>query len=244
MTFKTVTHPVPCLTAAQMAEVDRIAVEHYRIALLQMMENAGRALAHVARARFLGKDARGKHVIVLAGSGGNGGGVLAAARHLHNWGASLDIVLAQPARAMKPAAKRQLAILRRMGVTVRNAPAAAGPIGLLIDGLIGYSLKGAPSGSVADLIRWANGAGAPVLAMDVPSGLDTTTGVACNPAIMAAATLTLALPKTGLLAKNAVSYVGELYLADIGIPPALYARPEFGLDDGFVFARGEIVRLR
>ncbi len=227
-----------------MAEADRIAVEHYRIALLQMMENAGRALARLAHARFLGKDARGKHIAVLAGSGGNGGGVLAAARHLHNWGASLEVVLAQAAHAMKPAPKRQLAILRRMGVAVRDAPAAAGPVGLVIDGLIGYSLKGAPSGSVAKLIRWANVANAPVLAMDVPSGLDATTGIAYNPAIEASATLTLALPKTGLMTAGAASYTGELYLADIGIPPALYARLEIGVDTGSVFAQNEIVRLR
>lgn len=244
MTFETVSYPVPCLTAAQMAEVDRIAIEHYGIALLQMMENAGRGLAQLARARFLGKDAHGKRVIVLAGSGGNGGGVLAAARHLHNWGASLEVVLAQPARAMKPVPKRQLAILRRMGVAVSDVPDSDMRRDLVIDGLIGYSLKGAPSGSVADLIRWANGARAPVLAMDVPSGLDATTGVAYNPAIEASATLTLALPKTGLMAAGAASYAGELYLADIGIPPALYARPEFGLDAGPLFVRGEIVRLR
>lgn len=244
MTFKTAPHPVPCLTAAQMAEVDRIAVGHYRIALLQMMENAGRGLAQLARARFLGKGMRGKRVIVLAGSGGNGGGVLAAARHLHNWGTSLEVVLAQPARAMKPAPKRQLTILRRMGVAVHDVPDSDVRRDLVIDGLIGYSLKGAPSGSVVDFIRWANGAGAPVLAMDVPSGLDATTGVAFNPAIKAAATLTLALPKTGLMEAGAASYAGDLYLADIGIPSELYTRPEFGLDAGSLFVRGEIVRLR
>lgn len=244
MVFEFAPHAVPYLTAAQMAEVDRIAVGRYRIALLQMMENAGRGLARLACDRFLDGDPRGKRAVVLAGAGGNGGGVLAAARHLHNWGASIEVVLAQPARAMKPAPKRQLAILRRMGVAFRDAPDASGRSGLVIDGLVGYSLRGAPSGNVAGLIRWANGTGAPVLAMDVPSGLDATTGVAFDPAIEAAATLTLALPKTGLLAAGAAPYAGELYLADIGIPPALYAQPEIALDVGPLFARGEVIRLR
>ena len=147
---------------------------------------------------------------------------------------------------MKSVPRRQLAILRRMGVTVRSrsAPGALERPDLVLDGLVGYNLSGAPSGTAAHLIRWANGSGAPILALDVPSGVDATTGVAFGPAIHAAATLTLALPKTGLRAACAANNVGDLYLADIGVPPTVYRRAEIGLDIGFVFARGELLRLR
>lgn len=236
----------PYLTATQMALVDRVMVEHFRIGMIQMMENAGRELARLARLRFLGGDARQKRVVALVGSGGNGGGALVAARHLHDWGACVDVILAQSARNMKPVPKRQLAIAQRMGVTIRRLCQTGGleASDLLLDGLVGYSLRGEPSGGVADLIRWANGAGAPILALDVPSGIDATTGAVFDPAIRAAATLTLALPKTGLRAAGAAVHVGDLYLADIGVPPALYRRPEFGLAVGMIFARGEVVRLR
>lgn len=77
----------------------------------------------------------------------------------------------------------------------------------------------------------------------MPSGLEATTGQAGDPAIRATATLTLALPKTGLRAPGSASYVGELYLADISVPPALYAEPSLDLKVGPIFAEGEVVRL-
>jgi len=133
-----------------------------------------------------------------------------------------------------------------MGVAVRRSNEAEDvqKPDLVLDGLIGFSLRGEPTGAIAGLIRWVNRSGAPTLALDVPSGLDATTGVAHDPTIRATATLTLALPKTGLQSADAGLHVGELYLADIGIPPAVYRRKEFGLDVGFPFASGSIVRLR
>jgi NAD(P)H-hydrate epimerase len=114
---------------------------------------------------------------------------------------------------------------------------------LIIDGVIGYSLRGAPRDGAARLITWANQAAAPVLALDVPSGLDGTTGAPADPTIEAAATMTLALPKRGLMAVGARPYVGELYLADIGVPPALYARAPLGLEVPLAFAASDLVRL-
>jgi len=120
--------------------------------------------------------------------------------------------------------------------------AAFGNADLVIDGLIGYSLAGPPHGRAADLIRTANDAGTPVLSLDVPSGLSSTNGTVLEPTVRASATLTLALPKHGLLGEPAREIVGELYLADIGVPPALYVR--LGLENpGPVFAAGDIVRL-
>lgn len=235
----------PSLTASQMALFDRVMVEHYRIGMVQMMENAGRALARLACAQFLRGDLHNKRVVALVGSGGNGGGALVAARHVHNWGVRVEIVLAQPMRDMKPVPKRQLDIVKRMGIVIRRSRESErlDPGALLLDGLIGYSLRGEPSGHVADLIRWANRSGAPILALDTPSGVDVTTGIAFDPAIRAAATLTLALPKTGLREAWAAGHVGALYLADIGVPPSLYLRPEFSLEVGALFAREEIIRL-
>jgi NAD(P)H-hydrate epimerase len=114
---------------------------------------------------------------------------------------------------------------------------------LIVDGLIGYRLKGAPQGTVADLIRWANAQAAPILALDIPSGVDGTTGTVLDPAIKATATMTLALPKAGLFAPEAQTWVGELYLADIGVPPTLYAEPDLSLYVGALFAESEILRL-
>jgi NAD(P)H-hydrate epimerase len=115
---------------------------------------------------------------------------------------------------------------------------------LIIDGLVGYSLKGAPRGSVANLIRWANAESASILALDAPSGVDTTTGFIFDPAIKATATMTLALPKAGLRAPGIADRVGELYLADISVPPSLYAEPSLALEVGPLFAESEILRLR
>lgn len=235
--------PTPALTAAQMAEVDRLMLEVYDITLLQMMENAGRALAQVARQRFLGGDPRQQRATILAGGGGNGGGALTAARRLYTWGAEVAVYLAQPADDLTPAATHQLAILRRLGVTAGSVAAigAAPPADLLLDGVLGYNLRGAPRGGAAALIAWANAQPAPILALDIPSGVDATSGQVYTPAIRAAATLTLAWPKRGLLTPAAAAQVGELYLADISAPPALYA--SLGLQAAPIFALHDILRL-
>lgn len=245
------TDPVPALTTAQMIEVDRAMIEEYHIDLIQMMENAGRNLAHLARERFLAGDPRGRNVVVLAGTGGNGGGALVCARRLHNYGVVVRVVITRPDAEFTAVPAHQLAIVRQMGLPVTLAEDFL-PEGetadLIIDGLIGYSLQGSPRGAAADLIRWANRHAAPTLALDAPSGLDAATGTAYDPAIRAAATLTLALPKVGLLGETAersgaTAHVGELYLADISVPPELYASPALQLAVGPLFAHSDIVRL-
>jgi NAD(P)H-hydrate epimerase len=239
--------PVPALTTTQMIEVDRAMMEDYRIDLIQMMENAGRNLAHLARERFLNGDPRGRKIVLLAGTGGNGGGALVCARRLHNYGGEVRVIITKPASDFAPVPGRQLDILRRMAVPVATAEEVDDgpqPADLVIDGIIGYSLKGRPRGSAAALIQWANRQAAPVLALDAPSGLDTTSGAVYDPAIRAAATMTLALPKAGLLTGQAANFVGELYLADISVPPGLYAGPTLGLAVGPIFAHSDIVRIR
>jgi NAD(P)H-hydrate epimerase len=239
-------HDVPYITTRQMVEVDRAMVEDFKIELVQMMENAGRNLAHLARLRFFDGDPRGKRVVVLAGSGGNGGGALVAARRLQNWGAEVAAVLGYPEEQMTDVPKHQLEILRQMGVSLLDPVSALDldPAHLVIDGLIGYNLKGAPFGAVADLIRWANLQSSPVLALDVPSGVDANAGTIFDPAIFADVTMTLALPKEGLRAPGVEACIGELYLADISVPPDLYARPPLNLRVGPIFASDDVIRLR
>jgi NAD(P)H-hydrate epimerase len=177
-------HPTPrsgsiCDISDQMREVDRLMVEEFWIELIQMMENAGRALAEHTR-RWLEGDARGRRVVVLAGRGGNGGGGLAAARRLSIWGADVTVIVGQGAANLDPMPARQLAIVERLGVPVLSADTAL-PAGLnraevILDALIGYSLRGAPREPIATLIRAANAAANPIIALDIPSGLGGTAG--------------------------------------------------------------------
>jgi NAD(P)H-hydrate epimerase len=242
---KAPTDGVPYLTTDQMREVDRLMVEEYGIVLLQMRENAGRGLARLARDRFLDGDVRGRSVVIMAGSGGNGGGGLVCARRLAGLGSAVHVLLANEPERLGEVPSHQLAILERMGVPfeVARNDAELPSTDLVVDALIGYSLSGAPRGAAAALIRQANAAEVPVLSLDVPSGVHTATGVVNAPAIEATATLTLALPKEGLRADNARRNVGELYLADIGVPPELYARPTIGLEVGALFAEDDLLRI-
>lgn len=236
------TKPLPTLSTEQMREVDRLLVEEYRFDLLQLMENAGRALALLAK-RMLDEDVLDRPVVVLAGRGNNGGGALAAARHLLNWGAWVQLLLSHRPEEYGGAAARQLAILRAMDAPLAWAEEGweLPPADLVIDGLIGYGLRGDPTGPAAELISLANSSVAPILSLDAPSGLDATTGRLYTPHIVAAATLALALPKTGLLAAEARPAVGKLWLADIGVPPGLYER--LGLTVPPLFAEDSVLLL-
>jgi NAD(P)H-hydrate epimerase len=217
---------IPALTAQQMATIDRIMAEDFGVEAMQLMEVAGHAVAAFARDQLLGGDVRGKRVIVLCGSGGNGGDGMVAARFLHAWGAALEIWLGRQPEQGRGLAWHQLSILERLGMQIiePSLDPALPPADLIIDGLLGFSISGAPAGAIAALIRAANTHPAPVLAIDVPSGLDATSGTVFDPCIRADATLTLALPKTGLLASEARAVIGSLTVADIGVPPQAYSR--------------------
>ena len=232
---------IPALTTAQMAEVDRLMIEEYgtRSVLIQMMENAGRNLAELAR-RMLGGKLAGRKIVVLCGAGNNGGGGMAAARHLHNWGADIQVKLIADPDKLKNISAHQWRILQPMGIAAHETLDLA-RADLILDAIIGYGLTGNPRGEAAEWIKRANRSGRPILALDAPSGLNTTTGTPGQPCIGATATLTLALPKTGLIAPQAQPFVGELYLADIGVPPELYRR--IGLEVGTLFAEDTIIRI-
>ena len=174
----------------------------------------------------MGGDARGSRVIVLAGCGGNGGGGLTAARRLSIWGADVSVVLGASRSEFEGVPRHQLDIVERLPVLAREAPFdemedALRSADLILDALIGYSLRGAPREPIASVIRAANASRTPLLALDIPSGLNGDTGEVCDPTIRAVATLTLALPKAGLTRRAAAAWVGDLYLADISVPDAV-----------------------
>ncbi len=220
MPFRTETGiVVPAVTAGQMREVDHVAVEEFGLSILQMMENAGRTLAEHVLNMLTG--VRGE-VAILAGSGGNGGGGLCCARHLSNRGVKVRVILERDAAALTGAAKSQMTTLQAAGVQPLDRSRAAEVLQrsqVVVDALIGYGLRGTPQGQTAHLIESCNHSATRVLALDIPSGLDATTGQALGPVVRPDRTLTLALPKTGLR-----SVPGDLYLADIGIPPEVFLR--------------------
>ncbi len=241
-TFPTLSRiSLPLLSTGQMREVDQLMIEEFGIILIQMMENAGRNLADLAQ-YFLDGSVLDRPILVLAGRGNNGGGGLTAARHLANRGAEVQIITTHPIERFEGVPAHQLQALLAMGISVTSAddgwelPSAD----LVLDALIGYGLSGDPRGAVADLIRLANSHPAPILSLDAPSGLDTTSGAVFDPCIHAAATMTLALPKSGLLAAPA-DVLGELYLADISVPPQLYE--QLGIDLPPLFAHNRILHI-
>ena len=236
--FPFMTMNMPSITTEQMIEVDRLMIEVYGISLLRMMENAGRNLAEMALRMLKEKDTE-KIVVILCGAGNNGGGGMVAARHLHNRGADVHLIRVSDS-PLKDIPAQQWEILFKM--ELRNEPDFS-LVGadLIIDAMIGYGLKGTPRSGVANFIEKANASGKPILSLDAPSGLDTSSGAPGKPCIRARNTLTLALPKVGLLTESAEEVVGSLYLADISVPPELYKN--LGIDVKSLFFRDTIIEI-
>ena len=228
---------VPSVTNEQMREVDRLVVQEFGLQILQMMENAGRNLCELILAA---PDPASGPVVVCAGAGGNGGGGMACARHLHNRGVDVSLLIDREIERFGGPAENQLRILQSVGLHPSNPDQASRLMteaGVVVDALIGYSLKGQPRGLTAELIRMYSGINpAKVISLDVPSGMDATTGDTPGDTVNPGRIMTLALPKTGLTAVS-----GEIILADIGIPPELYKR--MGLSVGPIFGNKYRVRL-
>lgn len=205
------------LTEEQMIEVDRVMIDDLGLELIQMMENAGRNLAQLAIDRYAPS-----RVVVCAGSGGNGGGGMVAARHLANRGVAVEVATTRPLDELRGVPAHQRRILDEIGVPVVDGWDEAD---VILDAVIGYSLRGAPTGRSLELIDAMNAADSPVLSLDTPSGLDVTSGAAPGAVVVADATLTLAAPKIGLADSDAV---GELFVADISVPP--FVLTELGAD--------------
>jgi len=210
---------IPALTAAEMAAVDRAMFDVCRLDVLQVMEVAGRSIARWVRSEIFGGFCTGRRVLVLCGPGGNGGDGLVAARYLFGWAAEVTVVLSKrPAEGTVTA--HQLRIAETLGVPVVDSAMnlTLTDTDLIVDGVLGFSSRGAPRGVSAMLIEQANAQTAQVISIDLPSGLDATTGAVHAPCVRASATITLGLPKTGLLVHTARDVVGRIVVADIGIP--------------------------
>ncbi len=220
------------IDTAQMVEVDRVMIDELGIVLLQMMENAGRNLATLVQALHSPRSAS-----VYTGSGGNAGGGMVAARHLANRGVEVALVPARPSSDLGAVPRHQFTILERMGVAISDEPVEAD---VAVDALRGYSLRGAPRGRTAELIEHIGTTDEAVVSLDVPSGLDTTTGQTPGAVIRAGATLTLAAPKAGL--RNRAE-VGRLFVADISVPASVYRGMGIA-EPAAPFGLGPIIEIR
>lgn len=211
----------PYISAKKMALIDKLQVEQMGIGIMQMMEIAGLDVALLAK-----KMSKGKKIAVLCGKGNNGGDGIVAARHLTNFGFEPTLIFPFSPRVLKGIPKHQLGIARKMKIPIINsskqrsrANGAIQKSDLIIDCLIGYNLKGNPRGEFAKLIETANDSEKKILACDVPSGLDASTGKAFTPCIKANATIALTLPKTGL--RKGKKFAGTIYVGYLTVPDSV-----------------------
>ncbi len=225
---------VPRLTRALMAEVDRLMVEDYKITLIQMMENAGSCLA-----RFLSQRFPNGEVLAFCGPGGNGGGAMVAARRLHSWGRPVSVVISEATvDELSEATSHQLESLVELQIPILMAPPAKDLRefgGIIVDGLLGYGILGEPRGLLKDYIEFIRLQQATVISLDLPSGIHPDEGLSYHPQVKANATLTFVLPKNAFGQLRVRKMLGELYLADIGVPSELFNKhfPELGYQTPF-----------
>jgi len=240
---------IPSVDRDTMFEADRIATDRLGFGLLQMMENAGHGLAELTRLS-LGGSVDGRRVVVLAGTGNNAGGGLVAGRRLAGWGADVCVLFARPIFRLRPGPCSQLepmlAACVRTAVAAhdRSYPELAGEVlraDVVIDALIGYGLRGTPEDAYRPLIGLAALGDGPVISLDIPSGIDATTGERPGEAVAADLTLALALPKRGTEMGDGRRFAGARYLADIGIPSSVFG--ELGVAPAPGFPAGSLVRL-
>jgi len=210
-------------SAAQMREMDRRTIGDFGVPGLILMENAALRVVEAMTERF--GPLRGKKVTVVCGKGNNGGDGLAIARHLETrLGAEVTVnVVADPEDyAGDAAASYKMA--RAFGLDIRHGhPHLASGVDIVVDALLGTGITGGVQGRMAGIINAMNDSGRPVVSVDVPSGLDVDTGEVEGACVRAALTVTFALPKLGLMVYPGAEYVGELVVADIGMPRAVMA---------------------
>jgi NAD(P)H-hydrate epimerase len=210
------------LTRAQVREVDRRSIEEYHIPGIVLMENAARAVADEA-CRMLRNDCVGE-ILILCGGGNNGGDGLAAARHLHNRGADVNIGFTVDPATYKGDALTNWQIVHAMKIPAGPfQPAQLKELWpmLVIDAIFGTGLSQAPRAPFAELAEAVNASGLPVLAVDVPSGLDCDTGLPLGACIRAKTTVTFVAEKLGFDRAEAKQFLGEILVADIGCPSEL-----------------------
>lgn len=214
------------LTTTQMQRLDQLAQRRYGLPVLLLMENAGRAVAGAARQLLR---ARHGKIIAVCGGGNNGGDGVVAARYLHGWGYLVKVFWLKNPTLWDGDLATHYRIAKRCGVSFksfrrippRRRVSELRKADLLIDALLGIGTVGLLRVPFFDAIAAMNASRKPIVAVDLPSGLDPDAGRPTEIAVKARVTVTMAVPKKGLLARHARRFVGKLVVADIGIPQAL-----------------------
>jgi ADP-dependent NAD(P)H-hydrate dehydratase / NAD(P)H-hydrate epimerase len=215
-------------TAAEMRRLDQLAIETYGIPGVVLMENAGAQVTRILRQEY--PDLPRRRVAVLCGRGNNGGDGFVIARYLHNMGVPVHVFVMGQMDGIQGDAGIHLDMLRRVGVipeavdSIEAAEAIGGKLvtyDILVDALLGTGLKAEVGGVYQLIIAKMNAADRPIVAVDIPSGLSADVGTIRGEYVHADLTVTLALPKRGLLLYPAAAYVGRLVVVDIGFPRAL-----------------------
>jgi ADP-dependent NAD(P)H-hydrate dehydratase / NAD(P)H-hydrate epimerase len=213
-------------TAEQMRALDDTAIHHYGIPGIVLMENAGRATVEAISREF--GDPAGKRVAILVGPGNNGGDGLVIARHLHQLQARPHVLLLVALENLKGDAATNLAIVRKLAIPLQQLATdddlkAANNIlqhsWLVVDAIFGTGLKRKVSGLYAEVIKLLRQMSQPVVAVDIPSGLDADRGQPLGACVRATLTVTFAFPKPGLVIQPGREFAGRLQVVDIGIPP-------------------------
>lgn len=220
--------------AKEMHTLDQQASEQIGLPTMVLMENAGKAVAGAA-ADFL-EDCFGKNIVIFTGKGNNGGDGFVAARWLVNQGARVKVFLVSPWQELVGDAAAQLRICRKCGIELLPlkddrgswdvAEVSCRQADLLIDGILGTGFKGVLNGDQQRACRLINSVAVPVLAIDIPSGVDADSGLADEDAVQAELTVTMALAKPGLFLYPGAELAGELIVADIGMPDTLLEQAE------------------
>lgn len=209
------------LTRKQIKKIDDLAVRN-GLEVRQMMELAGWHMLNVFSELRIQKN---KKILVAAGIGNNGGDALCAARHLYNNGyKNLHVLLAKA--SLRSDAFHQLRIVRKMKIPTKlwNKRIILKDYGVIIDGLIGYQLRGNPKKPYDAIIKAINESKAKVISYDIASGLEATSGKAFDPCVFADATLTLHAPKKGLNTREGKKISGRVFIGDLGIPESFYKK--------------------
>lgn len=233
MNFYQPPHQKNCkvVRSKQMQEIDRITIQEIGVPGIVLMENAGRITAHEID-QLIPVSSRRDEVrtaFIFTGKGNNGGDGFVIARHLVNWGWRVELFLLAGVEDLSGDARTNAEICRRLGypmhlITPENLTEGrieGGQVDILVDAILGTGIKGAVRGLAADVIKVMNQSQIPIVAVDVPSGLNTDTGRVEGACIRAVMTFTMGLPKIGQLIPDGINYVGDLRVLDIGFPPHL-----------------------
>lgn len=204
------------VTVREMQELDRNTIEDFCVPSIILMENAGRRVSEVAVDML--KSASHTKIAVFCGMGNNGGDGFVAGRYLARQGAEVYIYIIGDKSRIKNDPVVNLNILEKMGVRIEKAKPGLKPeADLIIDAIFGIGLKGEVKEPARSIIAELNKNKAPILSVDVPSGLDADTGEALGEAVKAKKTVTMQVPKKGFYINKGPEHVGEIVIADVGI---------------------------